>query len=149
VLAEPQSVLLIRIRSPEGKSFWITPGGGLDPHETHEVGLRRELKEELGLDEFDVGPLIWRRDHTFNWGERRLRQREHFHVVHVPRFEPLMTDPLEATWVERFHWWTLEELRATDEEIVPVSLVEIVVRYLTEGAPHDLPDWEVLVDEED
>ena len=25
------------------------------------------MREELGLDDFQIGPSIWRRRHTFNW----------------------------------------------------------------------------------
>jgi len=60
VLTPELKVLLMRVRAPEGGDwFWITPGGGLEPGETEEVGLRRELKEELGLQRFEIGPLVW------------------------------------------------------------------------------------------
>ncbi len=44
--------LLIQ-RRPEHKNhggFWEFPGGKLEPNETPEMGLRRELKEELDID---------------------------------------------------------------------------------------------------
>ena len=35
--------------------WWFTPGGGLDPGETYEQGARREVLEETGLSQFDLG----------------------------------------------------------------------------------------------
>src|SRR5947208_434147 len=104
----------MRIRPPQGGSwFWIAPGGGLEPGEMLETGLRRELKEELGLEDFVIGPLVWRRQHTFNWGGRRICQHEEFHIVRVDRFEPSMSDEVEMQVLDRFHWWPVGELAET------------------------------------
>ncbi len=37
---------------------WVLPGGRIDEGEDPEVGFHRELKEELGLDGFKVGPVV-------------------------------------------------------------------------------------------
>jgi 8-oxo-dGTP pyrophosphatase MutT (NUDIX family) len=45
------SILLIRHRENEsGRSYWILPGGGIEPGETEEDCVRREMKEETNLD---------------------------------------------------------------------------------------------------
>jgi ADP-ribose pyrophosphatase YjhB (NUDIX family) len=42
-------VLLIRQEKP-GKEYWLLPGGGVDGGETLIEALRRELREELGIE---------------------------------------------------------------------------------------------------
>jgi 8-oxo-dGTP pyrophosphatase MutT (NUDIX family) len=147
LLTPGREVLLLRIRPPdERRPFWITPGGGLKEGEDLELGLRRELEEELGLVRFDVGPLVWRRQHTFTWAGKRLCQRERFFVVHIDRFDPQMLDAMEMQIVDRCRWWSVSEMATTREPIVPVSLAEIVQRYLLDGPPSGPLGVEVLVD---
>jgi 8-oxo-dGTP pyrophosphatase MutT (NUDIX family) len=147
ILTPKREVLLMRIRSPDGeRAFWIAPGGGLETGETNAQALRRELQEELGLRAFQIGPLVWRRQHTFTWDGKRIRQREHYHVVHAARFEPRMSDQKEARTLDLFRWWSTGELAQAKERLTPVSLASIVASYLASGAPADLPGWEVLAD---
>jgi 8-oxo-dGTP pyrophosphatase MutT (NUDIX family) len=147
LLTPEREVLLLRIKPPEGGDwFWIAPGGGLEPGETVEAGLRRELREELGLEQFVIGPLVWLRQHTFNWAEKRIRQREQYYIIHVPRFEPRMSDATEAKVLDRFHWWPVADLARTPERLTPLSLPQIVARYLMQGAPGKPLEVEDLVD---
>ena len=44
-------LLMIRHRHHEdGRTYWLVPGGGLEPGESEEDCVRREMREETGLD---------------------------------------------------------------------------------------------------
>jgi 8-oxo-dGTP pyrophosphatase MutT (NUDIX family) len=44
-------ILLIKHREHKtGRSYWIFPGGGIEPGETEEECVKREMKEETNLD---------------------------------------------------------------------------------------------------
>lgn len=151
VLTAQREVLLLCLRSPDsGQLFWITPGGGLEPGESVEECIRRELREEVGLElaPEGLGPLVLRRHHTFTWFGRRVIQSERLHIVHVAqKFEPRMSDSLESKVLERFHWWPLAELVATHEPVTPRSLASVVSLYLKDGAPLEPLEVEVRVDQ--
>ena len=147
IVTPDRQVLLLRIRSPEGVVLWIAPGGGLERDESSEDALRRELEEEVGLVGCEIGPEVWRRCSTFNWGDWRVTQRESYRVVHTERFEPVMTDALEAEITEALRWWPVEQLGSADARIVPTSLADILLRYWADGAPAEPPGEEVVIDD--
>jgi 8-oxo-dGTP diphosphatase len=54
IITRDDKVLLMKRKGPHGKDTWSTPGGHLDFGETLEGCAAREVKEEVGLDVFDV-----------------------------------------------------------------------------------------------
>lgn len=109
----------------------MCPGGGLEDTESHEVGAIREAEEELGLRVDDVGAVVYRRRHVFEWGGRVLDQRERFFVLRVAsRFEPepsIGEERLRAEGVLEHRWWTTDEIDAHPEvDFAPRQIARIV-----------------------
>ncbi|HXV02202.1 MAG TPA: NUDIX domain-containing protein [Gaiellaceae bacterium] len=141
VLDPDDRVLLVRFVEPEtGGEFWATPGSGLDPGEELKEGLRRELREETGLEDPEIGPVIWTRREVFEWAGKTLDQRERIVLVRVPWFEPnpeLTAEQLAAEGVYEVRWWTLKELESSDAVFYPTRLAMFLRRLLQSGEPDE------------
>lgn len=139
VLDPDDRLLLVRFVHPKtGEKFWTTPGGGLGPGEELEEGLRRELREETGLEDPEIGPVIWTRREVFEWAGQTLDQRERIVLVRTPRFEPkpqLTAEQLAAEGVYEVRWWTLAELEDSTAVFYPTRLAHFLRQLLRTGPP--------------
>ncbi len=131
-------ILLVRFTFPE-RSIWGCPGGGVEAGETHEDALRRELREEVGLELRELGPWVWTRTHIIPFMDGRWDgQVERFHLVETESFAPsplLTVEQLRAEFVTDVRWWTPEELAASREIHAPRRLPQLVMELRERGAP--------------
>jgi TDG/mug DNA glycosylase family protein len=122
-----ERIMLVQYENPATRAtWWGTPGGGIEPGEDHQTALRRELREELGLEEFDAGPLVWTHERTFPWAQRLMHQVNDVYLVRVHAHEPQPTIDLEEEAVVSYRWWTLDEIESTDERVTPPDFLERV-----------------------
>jgi TDG/mug DNA glycosylase family protein len=123
---ERDRVLLMRWDRSHGSTFWITPGGGVEPGESSGEALRRELREEAGLDDPVQGDLVWTTEFvTPEYATSRhrawLKQRDDVYLVRV-RAEEVDVPDLVDEGVTDYRWWTLDELDRSDDLFGPLDL---------------------------
>jgi 8-oxo-dGTP pyrophosphatase MutT (NUDIX family) len=138
VLDELDRILLVRFSAPD-REIWLTTGGGMEDGETDEVALRRELLEEAGLADFELGPLVWTRTvlQTLEGG-RWDGQTERFFLVRTQSFEPvpaLSWDELRREGMTAVRWWTLDELEAAETLFAPRRLPLLLRELIEHGSP--------------
>ena len=113
LLTPRHDVLLVRFEFPT-RQVWALPGGGIDPGEDHLTALHRELEEETGLTNAEVGAHIWTREHVVPFVDGTYDgQRDQIHLVRTERFEPdpgIGWDQMRAERVHEMRWWTIDEV---------------------------------------
>ncbi|MBD2461214.1 A/G-specific adenine glycosylase [Oscillatoria sp. FACHB-1407] len=120
VIWDDQDNILIDRRRQEGLlgGLWEFPGGKVEPGETIEECIKREIQEELGID-IEVGDRLMTVNHTYS----------HFHVtlnVHHCRHLSGEPQPIECDEVK---WVTLDELHEYPFPKANVQIIDALLSY--------------------
>jgi ADP-ribose pyrophosphatase YjhB (NUDIX family) len=113
-------LLLVRRASRRGRGNWQVPGGFIEPDETIEQAVLREVAEEAGVTAEVEGILALRNRYDADSGNS-------LYIVLLLR--PLSGEPkADGREVDQAGYFTLEEIRALEQ--VPAVNLEIAQRAL-------------------
>jgi ADP-ribose pyrophosphatase YjhB (NUDIX family) len=138
LLVDPSDrLLLMRFTGDAGVVFWAPCGGGVEPGESFEQAAVREVFEETGLRDVALGPQVFDRAVTYTWRGRRYCSQERWFLARVPAFTPGREGWTEAERadVDDIRWWTVSELAASPDALVPLDLARRVAALLADGPP--------------
>lgn len=118
--------------------FWITPGGGLDSGETWEDSARRELWEETGLRNIELGPWVWsRQKHRVHFGELTPGQEERYFLVRVSG--AVISNANQFDYEREVYtdvrWWSVDAIRASSETFYPEGLADLLEPLIAGALP--------------
>lgn len=130
---QQQCLLLIHERTDDGRTHWLTPGGGVEAGETPAQAAVRELYEETGIvAQLPPGatPLIVTR-RAWTWEGVSYDQLDYFYAVRTAQRPPVHPSGLTAMERETLlghDWWAVDALRASGETFVPATPVDMLER---------------------
>ncbi|WP_152648107.1 NUDIX hydrolase [Demequina sediminicola] len=131
LLLDGERLLMLRGHDPHqpSRSWWFTPGGGIEPGESERSAAVRELAEETGyvLEEHELAGPVWRRTALFDFYSRQYVQHEVFFVAqradaerHAPVAQAWTVD--EQDVIDASAWVTMGDLVEADDEVFPPRL---------------------------
>ncbi|MER3479937.1 MAG: hypothetical protein C4327_05465 [Meiothermus sp.] len=130
-------------REPKG-DFWYLPGGRVELGEESRAALRREVREELGV-EVEIGRMVWVAENFFELNGKRIHELGLYYLMEgplEPSPEPFVV--LIGSVGLEFRWFSLRELHhinlqpeflKTTLNALPVRAKHIVRNALTDESP--------------
>jgi A/G-specific adenine glycosylase len=120
VIWNDQDEILIDRRKQEGLlgGLWEFPGGKIEPEETVEACIRREIQEELGI-QVEVGDLLVTVTHTYSHFKVTLNVHHCTHISGEPQ-------PIEC---DEIRWVTLDTIDQYPFPKANIRIIEALQEY--------------------
>ena len=121
-------VLLLRYDDPPPMGVhWATPGGGIEPGETEREAALRELGEETGWTELEVGEELGRTQRVVERRAGPVVQDEVHLAVRLPDAQrPLDEAGHGVDEIAGWAWLTRAEVAALDVPVWPRELPDLL-----------------------
>jgi 8-oxo-dGTP diphosphatase len=134
-------VLLFQFQLPAGMisegpaRFWATPGGAIEADEDARVAVEREVREETGIADFEVGPELWVGEQSLTLNGVPTFCRERFFLVRAATssISSAGWTELEKEVMQSHRWWSVQDLLTSEETIYPLNFGRLVEQFLREG----------------
>ncbi len=133
LLSPDGTLLVLRGHDPHvpTRSWWFTPGGGLEGSETAREAAARELAEETGhvVEPAELIGPVWERTAYFDFMSRPFVQHEYFFVARLadadaPPEGAFAWTADEDETIDEIAWLTQSELANAAIEVFPEQLRE-------------------------
>lgn len=123
-------VLLLRYDDPPPMGVhWSTPGGGIEPGETERGAARRELREETGWGDVELGEELGRTQRLVERRAGPVLQHEVHVAVRLADDQRTLDDAGHAVdEIVGWAWLTRAEVAALDEPVWPRELPDLLGR---------------------
>jgi 8-oxo-dGTP pyrophosphatase MutT (NUDIX family) len=125
-------ILLIHWRDPDtGREFFEPPGGHREAGESFQDALRREIAEETGILDIEIGDLQAELEHSFTFAGVRYDCSERFFLCLLTgtrRTQPSL-DVVESEGILGAHWFSGPDFAARPpDDFEPPELITMLRR---------------------